>query len=400
MTEYISKLYQISKKEKKKVIGLMSGTSLDGLDIALCEIEGNGKHTQIKLLEFQTIPYEIAFRDEIKKIISTKQADLALLCQLNAQIGSTHARMINDSLIKWNVANNEIDFIASHGQTIFHAPCNSNNNSKGFNSTLQIGDGDHIAVKTGIITICDFRQKHIAAGGEGAPLVTYGDYLLFSKKEKNRILLNIGGIANFTFIPADANFNDIISSDIGPGNLLMDIMIQNKYPDKTYDHDAEIAEKGTVNDDLLFLLLSHPYFQIKSPKTTGAELFNKDYVFNAMNKSNTMNIAFEDLMATLNRFTAVSICDAFQKLNFGGTETELFISGGGMHNPLLLSYIQKNIPGITMKKFDTEYFNPDAKESVLFAVLANETISGNKNNFDNGNPSMPNISMGKICFPL
>jgi anhydro-N-acetylmuramic acid kinase len=188
MIESIEKLSQIANKPSRKIIGLMSGTSLDGLDIALCEVFGNGKSTKINLLQFETIEYNNKFRDEIKTIFSKKNIDLEKLCLLNEWIGKVHAEMINKKLSDWQIQNNEIDLIASHGQTIYHAPESLHQHKIFGNGTLQIGDGDQIAVNTSIITISDFRQKHIAAGGEGAPLAAYGDYLLYSGENKSSIL--------------------------------------------------------------------------------------------------------------------------------------------------------------------------------------------------------------------
>ena len=176
MNAHLEKLYAISKKPVRKIIGLMSGTSLDGLDVAFCSFMGNGLQTKIELLQFETIPFAEDFKNEIKSVFSKKNVDLEKLCLLNPWIALRHAGMVNACLQKWNIKNDDVDLIASHGQTIYHAPKNLHQQQKFGNATLQIGDGDHLAVATGIITISDFRQKHIAAGGEGAPLAVYGDY--------------------------------------------------------------------------------------------------------------------------------------------------------------------------------------------------------------------------------
>ncbi len=397
MIESINKLHQISMKQNRKIIGLMSGTSFDGLDIALCDISGNGQNTQLNLLNFTTCPFTNEFRKELASIISKKNVDLALLCKLNASIGITYGEMINEVLKKWKISKNEIDLIASHGQTIFHAPSSKFNHK--LNSTLQIGDADHIAVKTGIITISDFRQKHIAGGGEGAPLVTYGDYLLFSNKHSDRILLNIGGIANFTFIPADAPFDKVISSDTGPGNTLIDQLIRQKYPELLYDNNAAIALTGNTNDQLIAELYCHPFFSMPIPKTTGLELFNMNFVQDALKKSKTTEIPFEDIAATLNKLTSMSICNLIDSLIKESKSYEILISGGGLHNPLLLSALRSHFGENRVKNFEHFYFNPDAKEAALFSVLANELIAGTKESFQNGNKFMPNKSFGKISFP-
>lgn len=232
MNRNISKLYAVAQKKSRNVIGLMSGTSLDGLDVALCEITGHGFQTKLLVKNFVTIKYDDDFRNEVLSVFSKNQVDLQRLTLLNGWIGVKHAEMINNCLQIWKIHPGSIDLIASHGQTVYHAAKNFHKLDKFGNGTLQIGDADHIAVKTGIITIGDFRQKHIAAGGEGAPLAVYGDCILFSKKDEDRILLNIGGIANLTSLPGNVKNAMIFCTDIGPGNTLMDACIQKHFPGK------------------------------------------------------------------------------------------------------------------------------------------------------------------------
>ncbi len=395
MNHNIATLYQIANKSEKLIIGLMSGTSLDGLDVALCKCIGTGTKTNITILAFETVPYTNTFKEAIKSIFSKKTIDLEKLCLLNEYIGVLHGQMINNCLAKWHYSNTQIDAIASHGQTIYHAPKSLHNLTNYGNGTLQIGDGDHLAVTTGIITISDFRQKHIAAGGEGAPLALYGDYLLFSKTGEDRIMLNIGGISNATFLSGSLDANDVICTDIGPGNTMMDAYVQLYFPEKYYDADAAIAKKGTVNIKLLQALQAHPFFLNPFPKTTGPELFNLAYLEAAKQRGNIVNISHEDVMATLNRFSADAIIAAIRSMIKATTAT-IFVSGGGMHNPLLLQHIQLQLPNIIIKNTDELAINPDAKEAVLFALLANETLCGGNTFFGNKAPS---ISMGKISFP-
>lgn len=395
MIESIENLNRIAHKPSRKIIGLMSGTSLDGLDIALCEVFGNGKSTTIKLLQFDTIVYENEFRDEIKTVFSQKNIDLEKLCLLNEWIGKVHAEMINTKLSEWKVNNNEIDLIASHGQTIYHAPESLHHNKTFGNGTLQIGDGDQIAVNTGIITISDFRQKHIASGGEGAPLAAYGDFLLYAQVNKSTILLNIGGISNLTYIPSNSSFENIVSTDIGPGNKLMDIWINKCFPEKQFDKDAAFAMTGDVHPNLLATLKSDPFFKLSFPKTTGPELFNLEFIEKGIQESETDLITAEDVMATLNKFTVDIINHAIHFFISGNRDCDIYISGGGANNPLLLKGIADFFPSNQVTKLP----NSDAKEAILFAILANETVSGEKNTFGSGSAKTPNVSMGKICLP-
>jgi anhydro-N-acetylmuramic acid kinase len=379
----------------------MSGTSLDGLDIALCAISGAGEKTEVKILEFETINYSEDIKTEIRKVFAQKTIDFQHLALLNEWIGLLHAGMVNDCLQKWNIPANEVDLIASHGQTVLHAPKFLHQQEKFPNATLQIGDGDHIAVKTGIITLSDFRQKHVAAGGEGAPLAVYGDYLLFSKKGENRIMLNMGGIANFTYLPASLNAEDVFVTDTGTANTLIDIFTKQYFPEKSYDKDAEIAQSGTVNQTLLTELKNDAFFQKSFPKTIGQELFNKDFVDAALSKTKLENISAPDLLATLTRLSAETIAEAIQFVvkNTGIPieDFKIYMSGGGANNPLLVKWL-KELLSCEFQKSDDLGILSDAKEAVLFAVLANETVAGGNYNFGT-NKGIPSVTMGKISFP-
>jgi len=399
MNSNISKLYEIAGKSKRLIIGLMSGTSLDGLDIALCSIEGNGPRTKIELLNFKTVSYPDGLKAEIRTVFSKKEVDLEKLCLLNPWIALQHAVMINDCLQEWNIKNSTIDLIASHGQTIYHAPQRLHQQPKFGNATLQIGDGDHLAVATGIITISDFRQKNIAAGGEGAPLAIYGDYLLFNKKGEDRILLNMGGIANFTSLPGEDENEHILCTDVGPGNTLMDAYMQQQFPGKYYDEDAAVAKAGVINDDLLAALKADDFFSQAFPKTTGPELFNLRYLQQAKDQSNTQNLPVADTMATLNKFSADMIVAAIIDCIKDKTGVKIFASGGGIHNPLLMEHLQRQLTGCSFYNIADTGILPDAKEAVLFAVLANECVSGDPSNHRKKIPGVPAVAMGKISFP-
>jgi anhydro-N-acetylmuramic acid kinase len=399
MIRTIEKLLAIGKKETRTIIGLMSGTSLDGLDIALCKITGEGLHTKLRLQQFISIPYTPGFKSDIRSVLGKNHVPLADICLLNKFIAVTHAQMINQCLEEWNIPPDEVDLIASHGQTIYHAPFSLHEQAQFGNATLQIGDGDHLSVNTGIITISDFRQKNIAAGGEGAPLAAYGDFLLFSREDKDRVLLNIGGISNFTFLPAGEPFQHVICSDTGPGNTLMDAWIRKKYPGLDFDTDASIAKQGRVNEQLLSALLSLSFFKIPVPKTTGPELFSLQFVENALRDSGTINLPAEDVLATLNRLTAFSICQSIEAVIKKNTDTEILMSGGGIHNPLLVAFVKDYFPGLAVHTTADCDVVPDAKEAILFALLANEMVAGNESTFGKGNKGFPGISMGKISFP-
>ncbi len=398
MNPNINKLYSIAQKKERLIIGLMSGTSVDGLDIALCKISGHGVNTSIELLQFETAIYEPIYKERVASIFSKRTVDLEAVCLINEWIGIQHGELILQCLQKWNINPSAVDIIASHGQTIYHAPQSLHGLSNFGNGTLQIGDGDHLAVTTGIITISDFRQKHIAAGGEGAPLAVYGDYLIFGKKTEDRVMLNIGGIANFTFLPASLDLGKVFSTDVGPGNTIMDAYMK-KYFNKAYDENGMVALQGKVNDDLLVELKNNIFFTSGFPKTTGPELFNLSYLQSTQEKTNTIHLSHPDVMCTLNQFSADMISDAIVR-SFDKTDNlKIYSSGGGMHNPLLMQNIKTHLPKASFFTTDDLSINPDAKEAVLFAILANEALVGHNNNFNTNRKDIPAVSMGKISFP-
>ncbi len=398
MNKNLNKLCGIASKPSRLIIGLMSGTSLDGLDVALCRFTGSGPETKIELVQFETYSYETHFKEEIRSVFSKKTVDLEKLCLLNGWVARHHADIILGFLQKWKLRPEEVDLLASHGQTIYHAP-KLQHQQPGFgNATLQIGDGDQLAVSTGIITISDFRQKHIAAGGEGAPLAVYGDYFIFSKKGENRIMLNIGGIANFTYLPADLDAAKIFSTDTGPGNTLMDAYVQQHFQ-LPFDKDAAVAKTGIVDETLLAELLRNAFFDKGFPKTTGPELFNLAYLEKAIVEAGISKISHPDVMATLNRFSAVTIVEAMKRTLDAANTFTIYTSGGGMHNPLLMQHIQELLPGYTFYTTDALEINPDAKEALLFAVLANECVAGGNTPIGNGTSDIPSVSMGKISLP-
>ena len=365
MNKYVQQLASLAQKDKRRIIGLMSGTSLDGLDIALCAISGSGANTVIELEQFTTIAFDDYFKEQVRLIFSKRMVDFEQVCLLNPWIAEQHATMIVEALKTWGIEPAEIDLIASHGQTVYHAPKILHGKPTFGNATLQIGDGDHIAVKTGIITISYFRQKHIAAGGEGAPLAVYGDYFVFSKRGENRIMLNIGGVANFTYLPGD----------------------------------MDVAKQGNVNPSLLAALKEDDFFAKGFPKTTGPELFNLAYVERALIHAGIASISHVDTMATINQLSADTIVEAINRTLDSNQSYAIYSSGGGMHNPVLMQQIKAQLPQCSFYTTDQLAINPDAKEAVLFAVLANETVAGGNTPIGGGSKDIPAVTMGKISFP-
>lgn len=401
MKSHILQLHTIARKKQRIILGLMSGTSLDGLDLALCACTGAGHNTKVKVLHFETVPYDEVFQTEVRRIFAKKEIDFQHLTLLNAVVALRHATIINACLKKWGIAAAEVDLIASHGQTVFHAPRILHGLSNYPNATLQIGDGDHLAVHTNIITVSDFRQKHLAAGGEGAPLALYGDYFLFSKPGQDRFLLNIGGIANFTFLPGNSDSSLAFATDTGPGNTLLDAFARSLFQ-VPFDENAWLASAGRVDGRLLQLLKDAAFFKQPFPKTTGPETFSVDWVNSAIEQLPKGSPNPYDIMATLTRLTAETIAEAIQQTLNGLPQTSgkpnLFISGGGAHNPLIFKFLQELLPQIKIQPMTKLGVGGDAKEAVLFAVLANETVAGNnQSNLVLG--GVPLVGMGKVSFP-
>ncbi|WP_207533644.1 anhydro-N-acetylmuramic acid kinase [Desertivirga arenae] len=391
MNRFLNRLIESSKAESRLVIGLMSGTSLDGLDIALCRLEGSGLFSKVKVLQERTSCYSDDFKEDIRSVFSKREVDLEKVALLNAKIGKVHAGLLIEALEDWGVEPSEIDFIASHGQTIYHAPKSLHGLENYPNATLQIGDGDHIAIRTGIITLSDFRQKHVAAGGEGAPLALYGDYILFSSRLENRVLLNIGGISNFTYLPIDSS--KIICSDVGPGNTLIDLLAR-RYFNIPFDEGGQIAARGKVCESLLDELMAHAFFSEPFPKSTGPELFSINFLESTVRNTGNTHLGGEDLIATVTEFTAQAIAKGLN-LILKNTESALYVSGGGSHNSCLLESLSILLPKVRIDKLESLGISSDAKEAVLFAVLANETVCGSAVETGGG----PVVMMGKISLP-
>mgnify|MGYP002780585219 CR=1 FL=1 len=396
MNPHVAKLYEIARKPERVIVGLMSGTSLDGLDVALCRFTGSGTQTETELLAFETVPYTESVKESVRAVFAKQQVDFELLTLLHPWVGQLHADMVLGCLRQWHRRPADVDLIASHGQTVYHAPQSLHQRPGYGNATLQIGDGDHLAVRTGIITLSDFRQKHIAAGGEGAPLAVYGDFLLFSQAGEDRIMLNIGGIANFTYLAGDLDAGKMFSTDVGPGNTLIDAFSRLHF-NRPFDEDGAFAAAGTVNEPLLAALLDHPFFAAGFPKTTGPELFGPAYVQAAQQRSVTENLSANDVLATLTVFSATGIAEAV-KQSFTGKTPVVYMSGGGMHNPVLVAHLKSLLPDATFKTTAELRIQPDAKEAVLFAILANEAVAGGSVDFGN-RPGIPNVTMGKVSFP-
>ena len=387
-----SQLRDISSKGKLRVVGLMSGTSADGVDTAVVEID-RGK---VRLLAFDTFAYPAALRRQILDLCRPESARLDDICHYNFVLGEVFADAVIKLCSKSGISLGSIDLIGSHGQTIYHQPSGKRYGGKTIRSTLQIGEPSVIAERTGVTTIADFRPRDMAAGGEGAPLVPYADYVLFEHKRLTRAVQNIGGIANVTFLPAGCTQDEIIAFDTGPGNMVIDGVINlTTGGRKRFDKDGKMAARGTVNKQLLDELLQHPFFRQRPPKSTGREDFGADFAERIYCLAGKKSAADADIIATVTALTAKSIAQAYRRF-LPTMPDELILCGGGSHNRTLVEMLRAELPDVNMLSTDDFGISVDAKEAVSFAILAWATIKGMTNNVPAATGAEGPVVLGKI----
>ena len=385
---------KLSNKKSKIVIGLMSGTSMDGIDAAVVRIKGSGIKSKIKPLGFICKKYSPKLKKrllEINEITAIKE-----ISELNYLVAEEFAKAAALCAKKFVSDISNVDLIGSHGQTIYHNPPSRR---VGIPATFQIGDIDVIAEKTGVSTAGDFRQRDMAAGGEGAPIMPYIDYLLFNKRSHSPLLAqNIGGIANVTVVTR--RLDDMIAFDTGPGNMLMDgIMRINSNGKKLFDKNGVIAKSGIINEELLQKLLLDKYYRQKPPKSTGAEKFGVKTAEGLYKLIKTKKINFEDMMRTLLELTIETIAQAYENFIFPKhTIKKVVLSGGGTNNTFMVSELRTRLAGIEIVSSDAFGIPTCAKEAIGMAVLANELVSGNKTNVPSCTGARRYVSLGKISY--
>ncbi len=394
------KTWQIYSMKENLAIGLMSGTSADGVDAALIKISENGLRTKIQLIEFETFPYPAEIQEMVLAASSPEKGTIDLICHLNFRLGDIFARAALSILEKTNISNNEVDFIGSHGQTIRHFPEGHEDFPGNLPSTLQIGEPSVIAEKTGIKTVADFRTRDMAAGGLGAPLAPFAHFLLFHHKKKSLIVHNIGGISNLTFLPKRGDIDKVVAFDTGPGNMLIDGLVSHlSKGQKPFDRGGEWASKGKINNDLLSFMMEHPFIKKPPPKATGREEFGEVFLRKVLTKAEELKITENDLVTTITAFTAESIIinykDHILKID---CPSEIIFCGGGIHNNFLMDRIKNKLSEITISTTEKYGISPDALEAVSFAILANETIHGNPSNLPSVTGAKRKVILGKIVL--
>lgn len=343
---------------KNVVIGLMSGTSLDGISAAAARFTpSTGSGIKVELLAFTSLPYNPAQRARLAaSLTGTTPAEY---CRLNFDLGDWLAGAAMDVLAKSGVARDDVLAVASHGQTVWHEPGHS---------TWQWGESSVIAEKTGFDVVSDFRVRDVAAGGQGAPLVPIADALLFFSPTDWRGLQNLGGIGNITVVPPGGGLDGVRAFDTGPGVAVIDGVTRALRPDMQYDLDGKLALAGTADEAIVNELLEDPYFSAPPPKSTGRELFSPAYIASLIERCRAKGASDEDIIATAVRLTAASVADAYKRF-ISEPVREVLLSGGGAKNPALYAAIERAVSPVKVKKFDDVFFDGEAKEAVAFALL-------------------------------
>ncbi|CAI8029887.1 Anhydro-N-acetylmuramic acid kinase [Geodia barretti] len=369
----------------------MSGTSVDGIDAAVVEITGHGLETTVNLIAFETFPFPPDVPQRILALCHPDTSRVDEICEMNFYIGYLFAEAVKHILQKNGIPTSDIDLIGSHGQTIHHYPFQGKIKIP---STLQIGEPAVIAHETGIPTIADFRVADMAAGGQGAPLVAYPDYLLFHDSVKTMGLLNIGGIANITVLPANGSFDSVSAADTGPGNMCIDAVVSEITDGRErYDQAGQRAAQGTPHQPLIDEWLNHPFFQLTPPKTTGREMFGHTLAMECLAACRKHSLSDNDSIATLTELTVQTIALYISQFVPEKNPIDtLYVSGGGVHNQTVMQRLNEALVGTAVEPVDNSGISADAKEAIAFAILANESLHGQAGNL----PSATGASMRKI----
>ena len=375
-------------------VGLMSGTSLDGVDVVLCDITGEDEDTQVKQLKFKTYEIPEYLRDKIRKCCSRDLVPVELICSLNFELGQLFAESVKKLCKESSVNLEDIAFIASHGQTIFHIPKAL---SDYIPSTLQIGEAAIIANECRTTVISNFRVMDMAVGGEGAPLVPYSEYVLYADDNQAVALQNIGGIGNVTFLPKKGDFNKVIAFDTGPGNMMIDAAVQRLYGEK-FDKNGKYASKGKLIPLLAEELKKHPYFALDIPKTTGREMFGEHYTYELLEKY--QDYTKNDIIFTLTWFTAYSIAYHYKKYFIHHHNLDkCIIAGGGAYNECLINLIKRELPEIEILIQEDLGYSSEAKEAIAFVILGNQTYHMRPSNVPSATGARKSVILGQITYP-
>ncbi len=383
------RLTRILRMKSRLAIGLMSGTSLDGVDAALVEIQGSGLGTRVRLAARVHKAYPSSLRKRLWAVSDPGCGSTQEVCRLNVLVGEAFAQAALAVCKKARISSKKVSFIGSHGQTICHLPDE--------HASLQIGEPAVIAERTGLLTVADFRPTDLAAGGCGAPLVPFVDFLLFRHPRLSRGLLNLGGIANLTVVPARAEPDDVLAFDTGPGNMVLDALAKH-YRLGPFDQDGKAASRGKVSIPLLSHLMQNGFIRREPPKSTGREAFGRTFANGLLTRAEKLSLPKEDVLATATAFTAQAVCYNYRRF-LSRPINELIVSGGGARNRTLVNWLRVLFAPVPVTPTDAYGIPSQAKEALVFAVLANETLSGSPANLPRVTGARGPRVLGKVVFP-
>jgi len=385
----------LRSKPSRRIIGLMSGTSADGVTAALTEIAGTGATAAVRLLAHGTYPYPGEVSRRLFNLFTPGASTVKDVCEMNFVVGECFADAALRLLDEHGLGVSEVDAVGSHGQTVWHQPNAEPVAGVCAASTLQIGEPAVISIHTGLPVVADFRKADMAAGGQGAPLTPYLDYVLHRHPTSSRVLQNIGGIANLTYIPASAAPEDVVAFDTGPGNMIINAVAKH-YTGGSHDVDGSLARRGVVNRRLLSELLSHPYYSLGPPKTTGREVFGEHYAAEVVRRGESMGLSPGDLAATVTALTVETIAGSYERLLPGNVD-EVYVSGGGARNPAMMEGLRARL-SVPVRDYSDLGFPGEAKESVLVALLANEHLMGTPCNLPSATGARERVVLGSLTW--
>lgn len=401
----VERLIEIVRKPKRTALGLMSGTSVDGIDAAVVEIEGGGATARTSLRCFRSYPFPPGIRSRIFRLFNPKLARVDEICHLDFLMGELFAEAANCIIQECGIAASDVDLIGTAGQTIWHDPEAHRENVDvpwihhpiETRSTLAIGQSAVLAERTGILTVGDLRVRDVAAGGQGAPLIAYADWVLLRSDTLGRCVQNIGGIGNVTYLPPGGPLESVIAFDTGPGNMVIDALTDVATGGRLkFDKDGRIAASGKVDSTLLHAWLDDPYFRKKPPKTTGRERFGVQFARRVLTEA--QGVPLENLIATATALTAHSIASAYRSFVAPlGPVDEVIVGGGGSENPTLMKMIRNLIPEAAVVRHEDRGIDSRAKEAIAIAVIANDALLGMNTNVTGATGGRPTV-LGKISL--
>lgn len=396
MDSRISDLFEL---QDRMVVGVMSGTSMDGVDVAVVRLSGSGTSMEIEMLGACTVAMHTELADALKKNMNEETSSVREIALLNVRLAHLYADAIHETFRDLDVSLTDVHAIGSHGQTLYHQPIAEHVGGKSVSGTLQIGDASVLANLMKIPVVGDFRLADVALGGQGAPLVPYFDFVSFRSETEGRLLLNLGGIANFTVLPAACTLGEVVAFDTGPANVVID-GLASRLLGVGCDRNGEAASAGDVNEELLGELLKEPYFSLSPPKSTGRELFSTAYIDAFFERAGELGLNHTDLFATATALTHRSIARAWRQFVEPDVPIRrLIVAGGGIHNGAIMRGLRSDFGNVVVETTAEYGIDPDAKEAICFAVLAHETLNGVPSNVPSATGASRATILGKICLP-